>query len=220
MIHWCQRVHRSSASAFESCVTLLSDQIKFVLWSAAFYLGVMASEAAPSSTVPAAPVTQPHAITFGEAAASANPDYIKAAEAVAPPLSEITPADAARIEAEAMKAHGGIIERGSFASRAMHAAAINARAAMAPSFATFATVSAEAGGDAAAARADHYEAVKAALKGTPYDLDTITRPNLQHLESVAAKAHGGAVEKGSYVAHAQVKYCIYCSALDLYSVLK
>jgi hypothetical protein len=173
----------------------------------------MASEAAPSSTVPAAPVTKPRAVTFGEAAARADPDYVKAAESVAPPLSEITPADAARIEAEAMRAHGGIIERGSFASKAMHAAAVNARTAMAPAFATTAIVSAEAGGDAAAARADHFAAVKAALKGTPYDLDTITRPNLQHLESVAAKAHGGAVEKGSYVAHAQVKQYIYCLAI-------
>jgi hypothetical protein len=59
------------------------------------------------------------------------------------------------------------------------------------------------GGDAAAAKADHFEAVHAALKGTVYDINKINHTHLQHLESVAAKANGGAIEHNSYVAKAQ-----------------
>jgi hypothetical protein len=171
-----------------------------------------------SSDAPAAPVPHVvsaqggHTATFGEIAASADPQAFQAAVQAAPPLSEIRKPEAALIEAQAMKAHAGTIEKGSFASMAMSAAERNERHLVAPHLTaastgpqeTSTTVLGDVSNDAAAAQADQFEAVRATLKGTAYDLDTITRRDLQQLESAAARANGGIIEKHSYVARAQV----------------
>jgi hypothetical protein len=177
---------------------------------------VIATTQAMSSDAPAAPVPQVvpahgHTATFGEVAASADPKDVEAAVQAAPPLSEMRKADVELLEAQAMKAHQGTIEKGSFASMAMSAAERNERHLVAPHLIastsapeTGTTVLGDASDDAAAARADQFEAVKSTLKGTAYDLETITRRDLQQLESAAARANNGIIEKHSYIARAQV----------------
>jgi hypothetical protein len=170
------------------------------------------SSDAPAAPVPhVVPTHEGHTATFGEVAASADPQDVQAAAQAAPPLSEIRKPEAALIEAQAMKAHAGTIEKGSFASMAMSAAERNERHLVAPHLTASTgptepgtTVLGDVSNDAAAAQAAQFEAVTAALKGTNYDLDTITRRDLQQLESAAARANGGIIEKHSYVARAQV----------------
>jgi Seed maturation protein len=121
----------------------------------------------------------------------------------APPLSTLSRADAAAIESAAMRAHGGTIDKGSFASLAQSVADANEgrftlKADVVPPY---------AGGDAAAARAADFNVAASALRGTAYDLEFITRARAQELESAAAKAHRGTVEKGSYASRAQVLVC-------------
>ena len=145
-----------------------------------------------------------HIPSFAEAAASADPDDVKRASDMGPPLSEITKAEAAIVESEAMRAHHGTVEQGSFASKAQAAAVANERAREAIAAAAFTEIiPAATGGDQAAARADHLQTVYTALKGSKYDLEVITWPDLQHLESVASKANHGTIESDSYVARAQ-----------------
>jgi hypothetical protein len=171
------------------------------------------SSDAPAAPVPhGVPTHEGHTATFGEVAASADPQDVQAAAQAAPPLSEIRKPEAALIEAQAMKAHAGTIEKGSFASMAMAAAERNERHLVAPHLTAASTSPPETGtsvlgvvsNDAAAAQADQFDAVRATLKGTAYDLNTITRHDLQQLESAAARANGGIIEKHSYVARAQV----------------
>jgi hypothetical protein len=154
--------------------------------------------------VKAAPTDAVHTPSFAEAAASADPKDVKRAADMGPPLSEMTKAGAAIIESEAMRAHHGTVERGSFASKAQAAAVANERAEAALAAAAFtAIVPAAAGGDQAAARADKFQPVYTALNGTNYDLEISTWPDLQRLESVASKVNHGIIESDSYVARAQ-----------------
>jgi Seed maturation protein len=149
------------------------------------------------------PQTETHELSFAELAASGDPSNLAQAAMAAPPLSTFSKADAAAIESAAMRAHGGTIDKGSFASLAQSVADANEgkftlRADVVPPY---------AGGDAAAARAADFNVVASALRGTAYDLDFITRARAQELESAAAKAHRGTVEKGSYASRAQVIPC-------------
>jgi hypothetical protein len=144
--------------------------------------------------------------SFAELAASSKPEDIEQCAAVAPPLGTITKRDAAHIMSLAAKAHGGIIQRHCFASLAEAAAAANEAAHSRPpeQMEQSRIVPDVVGGDAVAAQAEHFEAVAAALKDTPYDLASITRGSLSDLKSAAARANNGAVEQDSYVARAQV----------------
>jgi hypothetical protein len=157
-----------------------------------------------AETEKASPTVAVHTQSFAAAAASADPEDVKRAAHMGSPLSEMTKAGAAVIESEAMRAHPGALERGSFASKAQAAAVANERTEAALAAATFADiVPAAAGGDRAAARADQFQPVYTALQGTQYDLEMITWPDLQRLESVACKANHGIFESDSYVARAQ-----------------
>jgi hypothetical protein len=144
--------------------------------------------------------------SFAALAASSKPEDIEQCAAVAPPLGTITKRDAAHIMSLAAKAHGGVLEKHCFASLAEAAAAANEVAHSIPpdQIEQSRIVPDVVGGDAAAAQAEHFEAVAAALKDTPYDLASITRGSLSDLKSAAARANNGAVEQDSYVARAQV----------------
>jgi hypothetical protein len=149
------------------------------------------------------PPTEPRELSFAELAASGDPANLAQAAMAAQPLSTLSKADAAAIESAAMRAHGGTIDKGSFASLAQSVADANEgrftqRAEVVPPY---------AGGDAAAARAADFNVVASALRGTAYDLAFVTRARAQELESAAAKAHRGSVEKGSYASRAQVLAC-------------
>jgi hypothetical protein len=123
--------------------------------------------------------------SIAEAAASAKPEDVLLAAAAAPPLDSLSREDVAEITSEAMRAHGGTIEKGSFAALAQKAAITNEPK-------TARTIVPESvGGNAAAARAADFNTVSQALKGTPYDLDIITHDLMRELESAAARAHGG-----------------------------
>jgi hypothetical protein len=162
------------------------------------------SSAATKTEVKTPPTDAVHTPSFAETAASADPEDVKLAAEMGPLLSEMIKAEAAVIESEAMRAHHGTVERGSFASKAQAAAVANERAEAALAAAAFTSIiPAATGGDQAAARADQFQAVYTALKGSQYDLEVITWPDLQHLESVASKANHGIIESDSYVARAQ-----------------
>jgi hypothetical protein len=125
--------------------------------------------------------------SIAEAAASAKPEDVLLAAAAAPPLDSLSREDVAEITSEAMRAHGGTIEKNSFAALAQKAAIANDPKSAQPQT----IVPESAGGNAAAARAADFNTVSQALKGTPYDLDIITHDLMRELESAAARAHGG-----------------------------
>jgi hypothetical protein len=140
--------------------------------------------------------------TFGALAASATPAHVEQATALGPPLRNITLAQAAAVTREAMKA-ARRVEHGSFASlcqsaaeRLAHARRDVAAAAAAPEGAestwrSSVVVPLSTGGDAAAARTLDFDRVCTALRGTPFDLETIDIEHLRLLESAAARDHGG-----------------------------
>jgi Seed maturation protein len=141
--------------------------------------------------------------TFGALAASAVPAHVEQATAIGPPLRSITLAQAAAVTREAVKA-ARRVEHGSFASLCQSAAERLARARRdVAAAAELTTEGAEstwrssvvvplsAGGDAAAARTLDFDKVCSALRGTPFDLDTIDMEHLRLLESAAARDHGG-----------------------------
>eukprot|EP00953_Heterococcus_sp_UTEX-ZZ885_P009724 5704-Heterococcus_DN1.PRE.3 len=156
--------------------------------------------------------------TFGALAASAVPAHVEQATAMGPPLRSITLAQAAAVTREAVKA-ARRVEHGSFASLCQSAAERLARARRdVAAAATTATEGAEestwrssvvvplsAGGDAAAARTLDFDKVCSALRGTPFDLETIDMEHLRLLESAAARDHGGIIEHNSYAARAQAE---------------
>eukprot|EP00953_Heterococcus_sp_UTEX-ZZ885_P028249 15071-Heterococcus_DN1.PRE.1 len=145
--------------------------------------------------------------SFAALAASSKPEDIEQCAAVAPPLGTITRRDAAHIMSLAAKAHGGVIQRHCFASLAEAAAAANEAAHSKPpeQIEQSRIVPDIVGGDAAAAQAEHYDAVAAALKDTPYDLASITRGSLSDLKSAAARAND--VRKHAAHRAAAIKPC-------------
>jgi hypothetical protein len=128
-----------------------------------------------------------------------------------PSLETISSTQAQRIHAAALAA-AGAVERGSYAELAMAAAPVNDQKRPLQHQQLehqFAGVTLQEGetllrDPAAAAEAEHCDAVAAALKDTPYGLANITRSKLTELKSVVARASGGIVEEDSYVAKAQV----------------
>jgi Seed maturation protein len=134
---------------------------------------------------------------FGELAASAVPAHVEEATAMGPHLRTITLAEAAVVMSLANRA-GRHVQHGSFASLCQSAAEKNARALKRAASEKLDTaehkckvVPLSAGGDAAAARTLDFDAVCTALRGTPFDLETIDIEHLRLLESAAARDHGG-----------------------------
>jgi Seed maturation protein len=134
---------------------------------------------------------------FGELAASAVPAHVEEATAMGPHLRTITLAEAAVVMSLANRA-GRHVQHGSFASLCQSAAEKNARALKRAASEKLDTaehkcvvVPLSAGGDAAAAHALDFDAVCTALRGTPFDLETIDIEHLRLLESAAARDHGG-----------------------------
>eukprot|EP00953_Heterococcus_sp_UTEX-ZZ885_P024674 13480-Heterococcus_DN1.PRE.1 len=133
---------------------------------------------------------------FGELAASAVPAHVEEATAAGPHLRTITLAQAAVVMSLANRA-GRHVQHGSFASLCQSAAEKNARALKRAASEKLDTaehkcvvVPLSAGGDAAAARTLDFDAVCTALRGTPFDLETIDIEHLRLLESAAARDHG------------------------------
>jgi hypothetical protein len=134
---------------------------------------------------------------FGELAASAVPAHVEEATAAGPHLRTITLAEAAVVMSLANRA-GRHVQHGSFASLCQSAAEKNTRALKRTASEKLDTaehrcvvVPLSAGGDAAAARTLDFDVVCTALRGTPFDLDTIDIEHLRLLESAAARDHGG-----------------------------
>jgi hypothetical protein len=128
-----------------------------------------------------------------------------------PSLDTVSCTQAERIHAAALAA-AGAVEKGSYAELALAAALGNdqrrplQQQQLEQQFAGVALQEEETvlRDPAAAAEAEHCDAVAAALKDTPYGLANITRSTLTKLKSVVARASGGTVEEDSYVAKAQV----------------
>jgi hypothetical protein len=114
-----------------------------------------------------------------------------------PHLRTFTLAEAAVVMSLANRA-GRHVQHGSFASLCQSAAEKNARALKRAASEKLDTaehkcvvVPLSAGGDAAAARTLDIDAVCTALRGTPFDLETIDIEHLRLLESAAARDHVG-----------------------------